>query len=108
MPEATTIGPAEVLYNHIDRLLVLRTEGKGATEAMEGLYGLLAPFRAGDETFDKKCKELWARVGAAQKAGVKEEQLKQSAFWEWFDEAIALLARRGLWLRAQVYEGESE
>jgi hypothetical protein len=76
-------NPRQILYNQVERILVLRINGSSAFEAINGLKTMIEPYKDSQYT-----KDLEDRP---EDLDVKE------MFWHQFECIIKLLSRNRLW-----------
>ncbi len=88
--------PKYILYNLIERISILRSEGKGAHESLWLLQKMLAHLTPYDDHYLKAMNDV--------KVAMKEEKDKEKAFYKSFEACIRLMAKKGIWVEEHVYE----
>ncbi len=83
-------NPKWLVYGQIERILRERAEGKGAYEGLQGLIGLLSPYRKSDPDYQAALDALVESM--------KRKPDVEGMFCKWFDAAIELVAKQGWWL----------
>jgi len=79
----TTLGPREILYAQVMRVLDSRADGHGAVEAMSGLMSIIDPLK--DRTYHDELRYLATSNDSDR------------LIWQTLECVIRLLHRKGLW-----------
>ena len=78
-------SPLDIIYRQVDRVLVCRIAGRGASEAMDGLMACIEPWKEKDKLWDAEMK------------AIRDGLVQGDAFWEAVKATIRFLSRLNLW-----------
>jgi len=85
LADAPVTDPRTLIYDQVRRVLVARSSGQGAGEAMSGLLALVQPL---------KDKAYYERLGDVPAQTKKDPD---GILWYTFEAVIELLSRKRLW-----------
>lgn len=88
--------PKYILYNLIERISILRSEGKGAHESLWLLQEMLAHLTPYDDHYLEVMNKI--------KEDMKKDKNQDNAFYKSFRACIRLMAKTGIWVEEHVYE----
>lgn len=92
--ESTYFSPLEIIYRQIDRLLMARQSGYGASECLRGLMTIVEPYK--DAEYENEMESI------------RDNGNTESMVWNVLESIICLLHRKGMWpaIRKAVNVGE--